>query len=232
MAKIYQIILVEDEPSLAMIIQDSLEHQGYLVQHFGDAETALKAYHQAAPDLLILDVMLPKSNGYELARNIRNTDRLTPIIFLTAKSKVQDLVTGFEAGGNDYLRKPFSIEELLIRVKVLLNDQRLLPVKEEDVQTKWQIGRYLFDSNKQTLLLGDQMIALTGRESLLLALFCQHQNRLLEKSSILLKIWGDDSFFNSRSMDVYISKLRKHLKKDHSIKIINVRGAGYKLVIG
>lgn len=232
MAKIYQIFLVEDEPSLAMIVQDSLEQQGYTVCHFSEAETALKAYHQQKPDLLILDVMLPKSNGYELAKKIRNTDRLTPIIFLTSKSKVQDVVTGFEAGGNDYLRKPFSIEELLIRIKVLLNDQRLLPFLESTEQTAWQLGQYHFDSNRQTLILGAQTIVLTGRESSLLSLFCQHQNRLLEKSSILLKIWGDDSFFNSRSMDVYISKLRKHLKKDASIKIINIRGAGYKLVIG
>lgn len=232
MAKAYQILFVEDEPSLAMIVQDSLEQQGYVVQHFAEAEPALKAYHQQAPDLLILDVMLPKSNGYELAKKIRNTDRKTPIIFLTAKSKVQDVVTGFEAGGNDYLRKPFSIEELLVRIKVLLNDQRLLPLRENTEQTEWQIGQYYFDSTRQTLNWANQSIVLTGREALLLALFCQHQNRLLEKSSILLKIWGDDSFFNSRSMDVYISKLRKHLKKDPAIKIINIRGAGYKLVIG
>ncbi|GAB5554618.1 MAG: response regulator transcription factor [Saprospiraceae bacterium] len=232
MAKVYQILFVEDEPSLAMIVKDSLVQQGYAVQHFSEAESALKAYHQQAPDLLILDVMLPKSNGYDLAKQIRNTDRLTPIIFLTAKSKVQDVVTGFESGGNDYLRKPFSIEELLIRIKVLLNDQRLLPPQENTKQTEWQIGQYYFDSMRQTLDWGAQSIVLTGREAMLLALFCQHQNSLLEKSSILLKIWGDDSFFNSRSMDVYISKLRKHLKKDPSIKIINIRGAGYKLVIG
>lgn len=231
MAKTYQIILVEDEPSLAMIIQDSFEQEGYQVQHFSQAEDALKAYHQEKPDLLVLDVMLPKSNGYELAKQIRNTDRLTPIIFLTAKSKVEDVVAGFEAGGNDYLRKPFSIEELLVRIKVLLNDQRLLPLDQNSQQTEWNIGQYHFDSNRQMLTFGEQSLVLTGRESILLALFCQHQNRLLEKTSILLKIWGDDSFFNSRSMDVYISKLRKHLKKDPSVKIINVRGAGYKLVI-
>jgi DNA-binding response OmpR family regulator len=226
-----QLLLVEDEPSLALIIVDSLEREGFAVRHYTQAEPALKYYYQARPDLLILDVMLPKSNGYEIAKTIRNTDQKTPILFLTAKSKAKDVVTGFKAGGNDYLKKPFGIEELVVRIQVLLNDQRLL-LKQDDNTHVFQIGQYTFDSNQQTLQLGSRQQSLTGRETALLKLFCEHQNSLLPKKSILLEIWGDDSFFNSRSMDVFISKLRKHLSEDPAVQIINVRGAGYKLVVG
>jgi DNA-binding response OmpR family regulator len=175
--------------------------------------------------------MLPKSNGYEIAKTIRNTDQKTPILFLTAKSKARDVVAGFKAGGNDYLKKPFGIEELVVRIQVLLNDQRLL-LKQDDNTHVFQIGQYTFDSHQQTLQLGSRQQSLTGRETALLKLFCEHQNSLLPKKSILLEIWGDDSFFNSRSMDVFISKLRKHLSEDPAVQIINVRGAGYKLVVG
>lgn len=229
--KPYQILLVEDEPSLAMIISDSLEAEGFSVVHFTEVNPALKYFYEESPDLLVLDVMLPKSNGYEMAKTIRNTDQQTPILFLTAKSKASDVVEGFRSGGNDYLKKPFSIEELVVRILVLLNDKRLL-VEEEKENPIFQIGQYSFDSNAQVLQFGQQNLPLTGRESALLRLFCEHQNSLLTKQSILLKIWGDDSFFNSRSMDVFISKLRKHLNQDPAIKIINIRGAGYKLVIG
>jgi len=140
-------------------------------------------------------------------------------------------VAGFKAGGNDYLKKPFGIEELVVRIQVLLNDQRLLINQNEEVH-QFEIGQFAFDSNKQILSLEDQVQNLTGREAALLRLFCEHPNSLLPKKSILLEIWGDDSFFNSRSMDVFISKLRKHLKADPAVQIINVRGAGYKLVVG
>jgi DNA-binding response OmpR family regulator len=226
-----QLLLVEDEPSLALIIVDSLEREGFAVRHYTEAEAALKHYYEARPDLLILDVMLPKSNGYEIAKTIRSTDQQTPILFLTAKSKAKDVVAGFKAGGNDYLKKPFGIEELVVRIQVLLNDQRLL-IDRSEAQHQYQIGQYSFDSHHQSLQLEESVQQLTGRESALLQLFCQHQNQLLPKKSILLEIWGDDSFFNSRSMDVFISKLRKHLSEDPAVQIINVRGAGYKLVVG
>ena len=225
-----RILFVEDEAALAMIISDSMEAEGFEVHHYSDAEPALKAYFELQPDLIVLDVMLPKSNGFEIAKTIRNTDRKTPIIFLTAKAKVQDVVTGFQSGGNDYLRKPFSIEELIIRMRVLLNDARLL-VNDQNEESIFQLGDFNFNTIQQTLKTGEKTIKLTGRESELLHLFCQHQNQLLSKQSILLKIWGDDSFFHSRSMDVFISKLRRYLKEDPRLQIINVRGAGYKLVV-
>ena len=222
---------MEDEPSLAMILVDSMEAEGFQVWHCSSVSEGLKCYFEVNPDLLVLDVMLAKSSGFEMAKTIRNTDKLTPILFLTAKSKVKDVITGFQVGGNDYLKKPFSIEELIVRIRVLLSDTRLLNLSEPAKNHIFQIGLFSFDSNQQILYDEEEIIQLTGREAALLKLFCEHLNHLLSKQSILLKIWGDDSFFNSRSMDVFISKLRKHLKKDPTLKIINIRGAGYKLVV-
>lgn len=227
-----KILFVEDEASLAMIVKDGMEAGGFVVNHCLTAEEGLKQYFQDKPDLIVLDVMLPKSDGFSIAKTIRNTDQKTPIIFLTAKAKVKDVVSGFESGGNDYLKKPFSVEELIIRMKVLLSNNRLLNTIAENETSSFEIGNYFFDSIKQLLIYNDNQVQLTARESELLKLFCQNPNRLIAKKNILLKIWGDDSFFNSRSMDVFISKLRKHLKKDPAVKIINVRGAGYKLIIG
>ncbi|MEL7146005.1 MAG: response regulator transcription factor, partial [Bacteroidota bacterium] len=159
-------------------------------------------------------------------------DLITPIIFLTAKSQTRDVVAGFEAGGNDYLRKPFSMEELIVRIKVMLSDTRLLHhAAQKEEETTFQLGVLYFDSIRQFLQNGEQTITLTARESELLKLFCQNKNKLLSKQTILLKIWGNDSFFNSRSMDVFVSKLRKHLRIVPNLEIMNVRGSGYKLVI-
>lgn len=227
-----KILLVEDEPSLAMILKDTLKSQGYEVLHSIDGQDALETYFDNKPDLIVLDVMLPKTNGYSVAKTIRNTDQLTPIIFLTAKSQVKDLVLGFESGGNDYLRKPFSIEELIVRIKVMLSDSRLLhhaDVKEEEIE--FELGKIYFNSNKQQLIVNEKTLKLTAKESDLLKLFCQNKNRLVSKQTILLKIWGNDSFFTSRSMDVFVSKLRKHLKAEPTLRIMNIRGIGYKLIV-
>lgn len=225
------ILFVEDEPSLAMIVKETLDSEGFNVTHCDNGHSALESFFSHKPDLIILDIMLPKANGYTVAKTIRNTDRQTPIIFLTAKTQVKDVINGFEAGGNDYLKKPFSMEELIVRMKVMLSESRLLnQISNEDEKTDFQIGKIHFNSTKQQLKISDQTIELTARESELLKLFCQNQNRLLSKQTILLKIWGSDSFFNSRSMDVFVSKLRKHLSIDASLKIINMRGAGYKFI--
>lgn len=222
---------MEDGLSLAMLIRDNLVSAGYQVSHAKDGNEALENFFQETPDIVILDVMMPRVNGFEVAKTIRNTDRNTPILFLTAKVQVKDVVKGFESGGNDYLRKPFSIEELLIRLKVLLNQSRLLDHAKEVKETWFELGEYSFDSKKLELYHLGVSQKLTFMEAALLQLFCENQDHLLTKKSILLKIWQDDSFFNSRSLDVFISRLRKYLKQDNSISIINIRGVGYKLMI-
>lgn len=227
----HSILLVEDEPSLAMLVQENLEKNGYTVRYAADGETGLKLFFSRQPDLVILDVMLPRVNGFEVAKSIRNTDRDTPIIFLTAKIKSADVVRGFEAGGNDYLRKPFAMEELLIRMQALLSQERLAEVLQKTEQHEFILGKYTFNSKRLKLAHNSGTSRnLTTREAELLKLLCENKNQLITKSSILLKVWGDDSFFNSRSMDVFISRLRKHLKDDPSICIINHRGVGYQLV--
>ncbi len=228
-----KILLVEDEPSLAMIVKETLESQGFEVNHCADGQVALEHYFKEKPDLIVLDIMLPKANGFTVAKTIRDTDLLTPIIFLTAKSQVKDVVAGFEAGGNDYLKKPFSVEELIVRMKVMLSDSRLLHHASADPEeTEFKIGNVHFNCLTQKLVIGKKQANLTAKESELLKLFCQNQNKLLSKQTILLKIWGNDSFFNSRSMDVFVSKLRKHLNADAKLKIINIRGTGYKMIVG
>ena len=226
-----KILLVEDELTLAMLVQENLERKGYEVCYAQNGDLALKQFFAIQPDLVILDVMMPKANGFQVAKTIRNTDRRTPIIFLTAKIKPSDVVQGFEAGGNDYLRKPFAMEELLIRMRALLNTERLAEIPSTSEQVVFELGQYSFNTKRLTLTATDASVRkLTTREAELLKLLCENRNRLLTKSSILLKVWGDDSFFNSRSMDVFISKLRKYLADDPTLSIINLRGVGYKLV--
>ena len=225
------ILLVEDELTLAMLVRENLEKNGYQVIHAADGDAARRLFFAQAPDLVILDVMMPKTNGFQVAKSIRNTDRETPIIFLTAKIKPADVVQGFEAGGNDYLRKPFAMEELLIRIRALLTKDRLVEAQQRTDQFQFKLGMYSFNSKRLSLTLPSGTVKkLTTREAELLQLLCEHRNQLITKSNILLKIWGDDSFFNSRSMDVFVSRLRKHLKDDPTISIINHRGIGYQLV--
>jgi len=226
-----KILLVEDELSLAMVIQDNLRSKGYDVIHASNGDEGLKQFFAQSPDLVILDVMMPKINGFRVAQTIRNTDRLTPILFLTAKVQVKDLVKGFESGGNDYIRKPFGIEELLIRMKVLLSGTNLLEHFDENEEINFDLGMFNFDSRRMELNCSGIKKKLTTREADLLKLLCQNESQILTKESILLKIWGDDSFFNSRSLDVFISKLRKHLQQDPAINIVNIRGVGYKLLV-
>lgn len=175
--------------------------------------------------------MLPRRDGFEVAAIIRAGDRRTPILFLTSKSRPKDVVRGFEAGGNDYLKKPFGLEELLVRMRVLLSDTRLLPAGLPAADT-FALGRYQLQAGKRQLLLdGKEVIQLTVREAELLQLFCQNRSELLTKETILLQIWEDDTFLNSRSLDVFISRLRKYLRRDPRVEIVNRRGVGYKLVV-
>ncbi|MFY0594553.1 response regulator transcription factor [Roseivirga sp.] len=226
-----KVLLVEDELSLAMLVKDNLEEQGYKVTHVSDGQAAIERFNQETPDLIILDVMMPKVNGYDVAKAIRTTNKNVPIIFLTAKVQVKDVIEGFESGGNDYLRKPFSIQELLIRMKVMLSDTRLLADETQPEDKVFYLGSFIFDSRKFTLELADDIRNLTAKESHLLQALCMQQNQTVTKESLLLAVWGDDSFFNSRSLDVFISRLRKYLKEEPKLQILNIRGVGYKFIV-
>lgn len=220
-----KILLAEDEPALGQIIKESLETRDFEVLFCKDGENAHKTYREHKPELLVLDVMMPKKDGFTLAKEIREEDKQIPIIFLTAKSQTKDVVTGFEHGGNDYLKKPFSMEELIVRIHALLN-RKTIKQSNENIP----LGAYTFNHTKQILLLNDEETILTHREAELLFHLTEKRNEILDRTYILNKIWGNDDFFNARSMDVFISKLRKKLKKDSNIQIVNIRGYGYKLI--
>lgn len=220
------ILLAEDEPSLGQIIKESLETRNFKVLLCENGEKAYKVYSKERPELLVLDVMMPKKDGFTLAKEIRQEDDEIPIIFLTAKSQTEDVVEGFHIGGNDYLKKPFSMEELIVRIHNLLDRSKIQ--KTADIL---KIGQYTFDFPKQTLQYENQdKVKLTHREAHLLFHLIKEKNKVLDRSIILKKLWGNDDFFSARSMDVFITKLRKKLKADVSIQIVNVRGFGYKLI--
>lgn len=224
-----KVLLVEDELLLARIIKDSLESRGYEMVHAADGRQGLELFATQQPDILVLDVMMPQMDGFTLAAEIRRYNTAVPIIFLTARSQVEDVVKGFELGGNDYLRKPFSMEELIVRIKALL--QRPAPGDAPPAENGiFQIGAYTFDPVKQVLAHPQEQIVLSHRESELLRHLCMHRNAVLERGVALRELWGDDSIFNARSMDVYITKIRRHLQHDSTVQIINVRGIGYKLI--
>lgn len=226
MNKLIKVVLAEDEPNLGMIVKESLETRGFEVFLAENGEEAYKLYEKEAPEVLVLDVMMPKKDGFTLAKEIRSQNKHIPILFLTAKSQTKDVLEGFEQGGNDYLKKPFSMEELIVRIHSLLDRVNI----KKDYE-KISIGEYTFNYKKQYLSFLEEKISLTHRESELLLNLYEKKNDVLDRTFILKKLWGDDDFFNSRSMDVFISKLRKKLIKDKNIQIINVRGYGYKLTI-
>ncbi|RKQ42613.1 DNA-binding response OmpR family regulator [Roseivirga pacifica] len=226
-----RILLVEDEASLALLVKEGLEGEGYLVHHGRTGEEAIQLFKRHTPDLIILDVMMPKLNGFDAAQTIRQVDKTTPIIFLSAKIQAKDVVQGFKVGANDYIRKPFSMEELLMRVKVVLDGVQLVSNKQSEL-TSFPIGNSELRPNRLEVLVNNkEQVKLTARETELLRLLCINKEVLLTKESLLLSVWGSDSFINSRSLDVFISRLRKKLKSDEAIAIINVRGQGYKIVV-
>ena len=227
MAKKIKLILAEDEIALGQIIKESLETRDFEVTLCENGEKAFEKYKSEQPEILVLDVMMPKKDGFTLAKEIRAIDDSIPIIFLTAKSQTEDVVEGFSIGGNDYLKKPFSMEELIVRIHNLLN--RTQVQKTADILN---IGEYQFNFPKQLLHFKEETpIQLTHREAHLLFHLIKNQNKVLDRSLILNKLWGTDDFFSARSMDVFISKLRKKLSKDENIQIINVRGFGYKITV-
>jgi DNA-binding response OmpR family regulator len=234
MAPTPKLLVVEDDPNLGALLAEYLRVKGFEVDLRADGEAGLKAFHGAAAgdggryDLLLLDVMMPVKDGFTLAREIRRADAQVPIIFLTAKSMKQDTIQGFQAGADDYLTKPFSMEELVLRVHAVLRRSAGLGLGIEQPQHH-TIGSYTFDVRKQLLRHGDEERRLTTKESELLRLLCLHRNGLLERRQALREIWGDDNYFNGRSMDVYIARLRKHLRKDPEVEIINIHGQGFRL---
>ncbi|MDO6852327.1 response regulator transcription factor [Cellulophaga lytica] len=227
MNKKASILLAEDEITLGQILKESLETRDFAVQLCHNGEEAYQLYQTTRPDVLVLDVMMPKKDGFTLAQQIRKSDDETPIIFLTAKSQTHDVVMGFNTGGNDYLKKPFSIEELIVRIKNLLNNR-----KASNKNNEILIGRYKFNPKKQTLQYREEKKeSLTSRESQLLSHLARHKNDTINRNVVLDQLWGNSDFYSARSMDVFISKLRKRLSKDTSVKIVNIRGVGYKLVV-
>ena len=222
------ILLVEDEVSLAMIVKDALEEEGYEVAIARDGLEGLEQYFREHPALIIADVMMPEVDGFEMVRRIRRMDKEVPVLFLSARSSVDDIVFGFGLGANDYLRKPFSLRELIARVKALTVKSQSEPV----AVIYHELGLYTFYPSTQTLQIGGEEIELSFRESELLRLLCESGTLPVDTKDILLQLWGNDSFYNTRSLHVFITKLRHNLEKDPRIKILNVRGIGYKLVGG
>jgi len=222
-----RILLCEDDENLGMLLREYLQAKGYNADLFPDGEVGFKAFLKSKYDLVVTDVMMPRKDGFTLAQEIRQANAEVPIIFLTAKTLKEDILEGFKIGADDYITKPFSMEELTFRIEAIL---RRVRGKRNRESTVYMIGRFTFDTQKQILSIGDKQTKLTTKESELLGLLCAHANEILQRDFALKTIWIDDNYFNARSMDVYITKLRKHLKEDDSIEIINIHGKGYKLI--
>ena len=225
-----RVLLAEDELALGSIVKESLESRGFEVILCGDGQAAWECYLKAKPDVLVLDVMMPKKDGFTLAAEIRKTDALTPILFLTSKSQAEDVVKGFSMGATDYIRKPFSMEELLLRITaVLKRTQRSSEVSPLKI---YAFGDFVLHYDEQYIEGPSGKHKLTSKENELIRLLASEINKLVNRSHALKQIWGDDSYFNARSMDVYLSKIRKILKDDPRVQIITVHGEGFKLIVG
>lgn len=222
-----KILLAEDDENLGSLLREYLIAKSYECDWFANGEKAYKSFIKNHYDLCILDIMMPVKDGYTLAREIRMTNAEIPIIFLTAKSLKEDVIEGFKAGGDDYITKPFSMEELLFRIEAVIRRAKKELVSP---QSEYTIGKYNFNTDKQILKLGDKEQNLTTKESELLKLLCNNKNMVLERNFALKTIWIDDNYFNARSMDVYIAKLRKYLKDDPAVQILNIHGKGFKLI--
>jgi len=223
-----RILLAEDDSNLGDLLRNYLAAKSYETTLCVNGRLALEAFSKEKFNLCILDIMMPEMDGITLAREIRLTNPSIPVIFLTAKNQKEDILEGFKSGADDYITKPFSMEELLYRIKAIIRrtDNTIVNKKEES----YKLGEYTFDSLKQLLVYRDKPVKLTTKESELLELLCRHGNEILERNFALKTIWIDDNYFNARSMDVYITRLRKYLMKDASVKILNIHGKGYKLI--
>jgi len=222
-----KLFLCEDDENLGMLLREYLQAKGYDTDLYTDGEAGYKGFVKEKYDLCILDVMMPKKDGITLVKEIRAINTEIPIIFLTAKNMKDDILEGFKAGADDYITKPFSMEELVLRIEAIFRRVKGKRSKEQQI---YQFGSMNFDTQKQILTINGNSTKLTTKEAELLALLCAHANDILERNHALKQIWVDDNYFNARSMDVYITKLRKLLKPDPSIEIINIHGKGYKLI--
>ena len=223
-----KLFLCEDDENLGMLLREYLQAKGYDTDLFTDGEVGYKGFVKEKYDLCILDVMMPKKDGITLVKEIRQINTEVPIIFLTAKNMKDDILEGFKAGADDYITKPFSMEELVLRIEAIFRRVKGKRTKEQQV---YRYGNMEFDTQKQILSIHGESTKLTTKESELLALLCAYANDILERNHALKQIWVDDNYFNARSMDVYITKLRKLLRPDPTIEIINIHGKGYKLIV-
>lgn len=221
------VLLVEDEATLAMIIKDTLEGPEFTIHIAENGREGLRQYIKVKPDIIVTDVMMPALDGFSMVKEIRRADPDIPILFLSARSSASDVVEGFELGGNDYLKKPFGMAELVVRIKALVHK---VNYRKPD-QSVFTLGFFTFDSVAQTLAFHGEKEQLSNRESEILKRLCENKDHVMSMKDVLLDLWGDDSFFNTRSLHVFITKLRHKLERDPSIKILNVRGIGYKLIM-
>lgn len=220
------VLYVEDEPSLALIVTDSLESHGFSVRHKANGRDAVVAFQQRKPDIVVLDVMMPLMDGFMVAEEVRKLDLQTPILFLTALTQTEDVVKGFHLGANDYVRKPFKIEELVVRI-ISLTKRNTQPI----LARQYQIGIFTLNTLKSILSNGDQLEKLSFRESELLRKLFEQKDQVVPREEIIKAYWNEDTYFTGRSLDVFISRIRKYLAKDPRIKITNIRAVGYMLTI-
>lgn len=223
-----KILLCEDDENLGMLLNEYLQTKGFETELCLDGEAGYKAFTNNSYDFCILDIMMPKKDGFSLAQDIRKLNSNVPILFLTAKTLKEDVLEGFKIGGDDYVTKPFSMEELLYRIEAIL---RRVCVKKSRITSEYKLGKFTFDTQKQLLIIDGKVTKLTTKECELLTMLAQNANNILERNYALKTIWVEDNYFNARSMDVYITKLRKLLKDDPNVEIINIHGKGYKLII-
>lgn len=224
------LLLVEDDENLGFVVQDALKRRGYTVHLFRDGKECLQHFNRNLYDLCLIDVMLPHKDGLSLAKDIRLTDPRVPIIFLTAKGQTEDRIAGFQAGGDDYMTKPFSHDELVLRIDAILRRTKGKGTDERNRET-FTLGNFTFDNRNKVLVHGGEERGLTKKESAVLKLLCQHQDQVLPRELLLNMVWGDDSYFLGRSLDVFISRLRKYLAPDERVRIVNVHGIGFKLQV-
>lgn len=227
----FKILLVEDDEALRFIVKDNLGQHNYEVLAAADGREALELFDKNSFDLIILDVMLPKIDGFQVAEKIRKTNEQVPIIFLTARSMTEDKIKGLTIGGDDYIPKPFSMEELLLKIKIFLRRSQSQPLNETGEDGYMQIGRFSFHPEELTLSIDDTTRSLTMKEAELIRFFAEHPNKVLSRNEILEKVWGSDDYFLGRSLDVFISRLRKYFKADSSVKIVNLHGIGFRFSV-